>query len=117
MVTAELAVTFPALALVLVLCLYAIVVTSAQLRCVDAAAVAARLAARAEPAGVVAAQAALTGPPSATLQIRRGGGLVSAEVTDVVRLPLLGRLLPGMTVHAEVTAADEQPSGPTAGER
>jgi hypothetical protein len=29
----------------------------------------------------------------------------------------LGRLLPGMTVHAEVTAADEQLSGPTAGER
>jgi hypothetical protein len=107
MVTAELAVAVPTLIVVTVLATGAISVASAQLRCVDAAAVAARLAARGDNATVTAGAVASVAPPGSTLRLTRRDGLVVADVAATVHAPGTGRLLPGFVVHARAVAADE----------
>ena len=98
MVTAELAVALPALVLVLVAGLYGVALVTAQLRCVDAAAVAARLAARGEPAQLVQATALGAAPAAARLEVARSATVVTATVVVRVDAPGLSRLLPGVTV-------------------
>lgn len=96
MVTAELAVALPAVALLLAIVLGAFDLAIAQLRCVDAARTAARSAARGDPPGRVAELAARSGPPGAWVSLRRSDGLVTVTVTGpparLIRLlPLAAR--------------------------
>ena len=107
MVTAELAVGLPTVVVVTLLALSAVSVVMAQLRCVDAAAVAARLAGRGEPGAAVNAAATAAGPTGLALHVTRGGGLVTADVVAAVRVPGVGRLLPAFVVHERVVAPDE----------
>lgn len=107
MATAELAVTLPALALLLALGLYAVAAVSAQLRCVDAAAIAARLAGRGEVAALVQRQALSAAPTASAVDVSRRDGIVTATVSAVVEFPLLGGFLPGVHVHAVASAVDD----------
>lgn len=94
----EAAFAVAALAAVLVICLGGLAAVSMQIRCVDAAREAARLAAR----GDDGARAARTvAPEGAAVQLRRDGDLVVATVT------VRPALLPGITVAAKAVAAIE----------
>jgi len=73
---------------------------SMQVRCVDAAREAARLAARGDD-GSAAVAAQRIAPDGAAVQLRRDGELVVASVT--ARSPLL----PGVTIAADAVAALE----------
>ncbi|AGB26130.1 hypothetical protein Mycsm_05964 [Mycobacterium sp. JS623] len=81
------------------LCVAGLTAVSMQVRCVDAAREAARLAARGDGSAAVAAQR--IAPDGAAVQLRRDGELVVANVT--ARSPLL----PGVTIAAEAVAAAE----------
>ena len=110
MVTAELALTMPALVLVAATALGGVIAVTDQLRCADAAATAARMAARGEPAAVVRSAALRTAPPGATLELSVANGTVTAIVTDRLDAHgLLGRL-PTLTFRQRSVAALE-PSG------
>ncbi|WP_307856802.1 TadE family type IV pilus minor pilin [Mycolicibacter acidiphilus] len=89
-----------ALAATLVLCLAGGTALAMQVRCVDAAREAARLAARGDgPAA--AAVAGRIAPAGAVLQVRRDGEFVAVQVTARTAL------LPGLTVAAEAVSAVE----------
>ncbi|BBZ78085.1 hypothetical protein MANY_34220 [Mycolicibacterium anyangense] len=85
---------------VLVCCVGGVTAISAQLRCVDAAREAARLAARGD---TVAADAAArrVAPPGAGVELRRTGGFVEARVSS------RSALLPGIVISAGALAATE----------
>jgi hypothetical protein len=85
---------------VLALCVGGVTAVSMQVRCVDAAREAARLAARGDEDSAAAAARAIA-PGGATLQLRRDGGFVVARVT------VRSRLLPGLVIGAEGVAAAE----------
>lgn len=104
MVTAELALAMPVLVLAGLLALAGVQVVSAQLRCLDAAGVAARLAARGELAADVESRAHAAAPPGADFAVSRSGDVVSATVAAHVHLLGLGGLLPGFTVEASAVA-------------
>jgi hypothetical protein len=88
---------------VLVVCAGGLTAVAMQVRCIDAAREAARLAARGDETGAgVAARG--VGPAGATLQLRRDGGFVVATVSG------RSRLLPGVVITADAVAAAE--SGP-----
>ncbi|WP_067703895.1 TadE family type IV pilus minor pilin [Nocardia jejuensis] len=99
MATVEAAIALAALTAVLVLCAGALLAATAQVRCVDAAREAARLAARGEEerATVVARQVA---PPHAVVTLLVDGESVLAEVS--ARAPLLP-----LTLRASAVAARE----------
>jgi hypothetical protein len=82
------------------LCVAALTAVSMQVRCVDAAREAARLAARGDD-GSAAVAAQRVAPEGAAVELRRDGELVVATVT--ARSPLL----PGVTIAAEAVAAAE----------
>jgi hypothetical protein len=89
---------------VLVLCVAGLTAMSMQVRCIDAAREAARLAARGDDGN--AAQAAHDiAPFGAKLDVRNEGAMVVATVTAH------SMLLPGVTIRADAAAANE----PTAG--
>jgi hypothetical protein len=71
-----------------------------QVRCIDAAREAARLAARGDDSGASVAARGV-GPAGATLQLRRDGGFVVATVSG------RSRLLPGFVISADAVAAAE----------
>lgn len=98
--TVEAAFALAALVSVLVLCLAGITAVAAQIRCVDAAREAARLAARGDAAAVTAV-VRQTAPDGATVRLRSEGGVVVARVTA---RPIL---LPGLAITAEAVAAVE----------
>ncbi|WP_435200390.1 TadE family type IV pilus minor pilin [Janibacter sp. GS2] len=81
MVTAELALTFPAVALVLVICLSALSWGVDQVRCVDAARVAVRELARGEAQTRAVGDARRTAPGGASIDVRRRDGDVTVTVT------------------------------------
>ena len=85
----------------LTLCVSGLTAVSMQVRCVDAAREAARLAARGDDA-LAAEVARNTAPDGAAVQLRRNGDLVVASVTA------RSALLPGVTVAAEAVAAVER---------
>lgn len=72
---------------VLVLCLAGITAVSMQIRCIDAAREAARLAARGDERSAVAAARGVA-PAGAAMQLRRDGGFVVATVTARPKLLL-----------------------------
>ncbi len=69
MVTAELAVAVPAVVLVLAMCLAAVRVAVDQVRCVDAARIAARAAARGDPVEQVTSLGRSAAPDGAEVQV------------------------------------------------
>ncbi|MVU79496.1 pilus assembly protein TadE [Nocardia sp. ET3-3] len=99
MATVEAAIALAALVAVLVLGLGALLAVSAQVRCVDAAREAARLAARGDRAAAVPA-ARRVAPPGARVELRSEGDLIVAEVSA------RAQLLP-LTLHAAAVAARE----------
>lgn len=107
--TAETAVALPALLVVLAACVWGLGLVSATLRCAEAARAGARAAARGEPAGAVADAATRAARRPATVTSSGDGDYVTVRVSWSVRppFPLLARLLPPSTVHAEATARAE----------
>lgn len=97
--TVEAALGIATLVAVLVLCLAGVAAVALQIRCVDAAREAARLAARADAAA--SAAAADVAPAGAAVELRRTGGYVVARVSG--RSPML----PGLVIEAEAVAAAE----------
>jgi hypothetical protein len=88
----------------LVLCIAGLTAVATQVRCVDAAREAARLAARGDRASAEAAVRAV-GPAGADLRMSADGEHVTARVS------VSAVLLPGVVLAAEATAAAETSSG------
>ncbi|MCU1692990.1 MAG: hypothetical protein JWM64_2081 [Frankiales bacterium] len=113
MVTAETAVVLPVLVLVLAFAVWALACVGAQLRCVDAAREAARLAARGEPASEVQAAARRAAPHGAVVEVAVRGD----HVVVLVRLDVepFGPALAGLTgvqVQGRSTALQEPGAAP-----
>ena len=100
--TVELAVSLPALVLMLFVALSAVVAVRVQGQCVDAAREAARAAARGEPGEPAGRRAA---PPGAEIDVVVDGD--TARATVRVRLKPLGGHLPSFDVEATAVAAVE----------
>jgi hypothetical protein len=111
MVTAELAVALPALVVVMVAALYGEALVTAQLRCADAAAVAARLASRGDTAATVQSTALAAAPSGAQLGIATAATTVTATVTVRVSAPGLSGLLPAVSVSSRAVD-DLEGAGP-----
>jgi hypothetical protein len=88
------------LVVVLILCAAGLTAVSMQVRCVDAAREAARLAARGDEGSASGAAKGIA-PEGAAMWLRRDGQFVIATVT--ANSPLL----PGITIAAEAIAAAE----------
>ncbi len=91
-----------ALVAVLVLCLAGVTAVSMQVRCVDAAREAARLAARGDESAAVGIAREIA-PAGAVVQVRRDGEFVVASVTA------RSNLLPALVISAEGVSATEYP--------
>jgi hypothetical protein len=98
-VTVEAAFAVASLLVVAVLCAIGVISIIGQVRCVDAAREAARLAARGDEASAVAA-ARQIGPAGLRVELRRDGDRVVARVSGA-------SLLPGIAMVAEAVAALE----------
>jgi hypothetical protein len=85
---------------VLVLCLAGVTAVSTQVRCIDAAREAARLAARGDERSAVDAARRIA-PVGARVQVHRDGGLVVATV--VAR----SKLLPSLDIAGKAVSAEE----------
>jgi hypothetical protein len=99
MVTAETAVLLPVLVVVLAAAVFVLACVSAQLKCVDAARSAARLAARGEAAPAVTRTAERLAPSDARVVLAAGGGLGDAATVEVVvtaHVRPFGRALRGL---------------------
>jgi len=107
-VTAETAVVLPVLLIVLTMAVWVLACVSAQLRCTDAAAMAARAAARGESTAEAVSAGHLVAPEGAEIQVRVSGDQVHVQVQTEVR-PFGAALqgLPGFSVHARAVAARE----------
>ena len=111
MVTAELVVVLPAIVAALLFGLAAVSAMTMRMRCADAAAVGARLAARGETSGVVLAAARRAAPAGADVRLVTTTGTV--EVTVTARAPLLpaGTWLPALGVSGHFVQ-DREPGPP-----
>ncbi len=99
-VTVEAAFALAAVVAVLVLCVAGLSAVSLQVRCIDAAREAARLAARGDDAAAMRA-ARTVAPDGAGVELRRDGQWVRARVST------RSALLPGVTIAAEAVSAAE----------
>ena len=97
-VTAEAAVVLPSLFVVLAVALFVLACVSAQLRCTDAAGLAARAAARGDSVAVVQEAARAVAPEGAEVQVARRGPHVEVVVRARVR-PFGGAVGPLGPVH------------------
>nr|WP_131813008.1 TadE family type IV pilus minor pilin [Mycolicibacterium peregrinum] len=95
----EAAFAITSLVAVLVLCVGGLGAVGMQIRCIDAAREAARLAARGEGDTATAAARRIA-PSGAVVHLARDGGLVVARVSAATALP-------GFTVSAEAAAVPE----------
>jgi hypothetical protein len=107
MVTAEFAVALPAFVVVVIAALCGVAVVVAQLRCADAADVAARMAARGDGAAAVQATARSAAPGGARLSMTSTATTVTATERVRLSMPGLSSLLPSITLHASVVEARE----------
>lgn len=82
------------------LCLAGVTAASMQVRCVDAAREAARLAARGDQLNAVAAARRIA-PPGAQVQLQHDGGYLVATVAA------RSKLLPGLDIAARAVSAEE----------
>ena len=85
-VTAELAMAFAAVGLILAVAVGAVGVAVSQLDCVDAARAGARVAARTELVGAVGLAAEIRAPVGASVTVERSGHTVRVTVAMLVRL-------------------------------
>jgi hypothetical protein len=110
MVTAETAVVLPVLLVVLAAGIWVLACVAGQLRCVDAARVGARAAARGDAPADVTAAAERVAPAPARVRIVRSGDEVTVGVDAEIR-PFGAALsrLPGTHVAARATAVVEGP--------
>ncbi|MDT7538318.1 MAG: hypothetical protein QOI82_1903 [Actinomycetota bacterium] len=110
MVTAETAVVLPVLLVVLAATIWVLAAVAAQLRCVDAARLGARAAARGDARSAVVAATSAAAPGGAEVRVVRSGDEVTVLVRAVVR-PFGAVLakLPGTPVAAHATAVVEDP--------
>lgn len=108
-VTAETVVVLPVLVVVLLLAVWVLACVAAQLRCVDAARVGAREAARGESSAAVASAAGPVAPPGAVVRVHRVGEQV--EVSVQARVRPFGSALRGLAtaVGARAVAQIEAP--------
>ncbi|MGN6475218.1 MAG: TadE family type IV pilus minor pilin [Mycobacteriales bacterium] len=107
MVTAEFAVALPSLVLVVAAALGGVVLVTDQMRCVDAASTAARLAARGESLTTVRAAVARLAPHGAVVEVTSAPTTVTATVVLRVGGPgWLGRF-PSITISEQSVAARE----------
>jgi Flp pilus assembly protein TadG len=114
--TAEMAVVLPALAIVLVFALWSVAAVTAQLRCVDAALVAARALARGESSEMSVAAARTSAPAGARILVSRSGDLVVVEVRATARLPgPWAHALPGVPLSGRAVTSVEGADEPTDG--
>ncbi len=100
----------PVLLVVLAGAVWVLASVAGQLRCVDAARVGARAAARGDGTAAVTAVTAAVAPAGAQVRVVRSGDEVTVEVSAVVQ-PFGAALshLPGTPVRAEATALVEGP--------
>ena len=98
--TVEAAIALAVLVCAVVLCVGALLAASTQVRCVDAAREAARLAARGDAVHALAAARSVA-PPGATVEVRGDGDRMVAVVTAGTAL------LPGLRLRAEAVATTE----------
>jgi TadE-like protein len=110
-VTAEFAVLLPGLGLLLAVVLGAGSAAAAQLRCIDAARSAARLAARHEAPSVVLAAGREAGPAGSSVRVSTSGDLVRVEVRAQVPLPLPGRPSVGVAAISVAPLEDDGDGG------
>jgi Flp pilus assembly protein TadG len=113
-VTAETAVVLPVLLFVLAMAVWVLAAVGAQLRCTDAAGVAARAAARGDAAADVQAAGAKAAPEGALIEVTVGPETVQVTVGAQVR-PLGGVLgrLPGLPVTGRAVAGrEDRPAAP-----
>jgi TadE-like protein len=106
--TAELAAGLPALMVLLLFGLTAVVAVSTKLQCLDAAREGAIAAARGEPGAVAAERVA---PPDAAVVVDTAAG-EKVTVSVSARVGVLGAHLPVVVVRASAVAAREPGVGP-----
>nr|WP_185092290.1 TadE family type IV pilus minor pilin [Streptomyces sp. 840.1] len=106
-VTAEAAMVIPVLVVFTLALVWALMASSAQIRCVDAARAGARAAARSEPEAQVREAALSAAPDRAGVDVRRDGALWRVRVTAPTPGP--GGL--GVTLRAEAVASAEDTVG------
>jgi Flp pilus assembly protein TadG len=109
-VTAETAVAFPALVVVLAIALWGVSAAAAQIACIDAARAGARAAARGEPEKEVRTAVRRAAPPNANVTLSRDPTTTKVVVQAEARPPLKG-LFPALRLHAEAIAATEPEEG------
>lgn len=105
MVSAELAVAIPAVLLVLACCLAGLAAAIDQIRCVDAARVAGRAAARGESADTIRSLALQAAPAGATVAVERWGG--DAVVVVRARTGGWGGFVPAWTLSSSASTPIE----------
>ena len=88
MATAEFAVAVPAIVMVLVLGISALVTLTDQVKCVDAARATARLLARGDSQAAAVAQGRLLAPRGASIEVGGSGEVVSVRVVGRPTRPL-----------------------------
>lgn len=113
-VTAEAATVLPALLIVLAMALWVLAAVSAQLRCTDAAGVAARSAARGDSSAEIQQAGRAVAPAGADVRVEQDRDHVQVRVSVRVR-PLGGVLsaLPAFEVSGRAVAAREDRVGAT----
>ena len=111
-VTAETALALPALVAVLALALWTVGAVTVQLRCSDAAAGAARAAARGDRPDAVAALARRLAPAGARVDVRVQGEEVHVVVAAAVEPPALAAAVPALQVSGRAVALVEPGAGP-----
>lgn len=109
MVTAEFAVALPAVVLVLALCLAGLSAVTDQIRCIDAARLAVRSAARGDDPSRARTLAVEAAPAGAHVSVDSGGG--QARVVVTASAGGWGGFTPSWTLTASATSPVEAPSG------
>ena len=106
--TAEAAVVLPSLLVVLAMAVWVLVCVGGQLRCVDAARTAARLASRGDPPAASVHAGQVLAPAGAVVRVRTGRTTVSVDVTAWLRpFGPLARVLPSVRVTSHAVAERE----------
>jgi hypothetical protein len=113
-ITAETAVAFPALVVVLAVALWGVSAAAAQIACVDAARAGARAAARGEPEAAVRTAVRQAAPPEAHVTLTRGP-LTTRVTVQAEAHPPIKSLFPALVLHAEAMAATEPTTTPPTG--
>ena len=107
--TAETAVVLPALALVLVVSVWAVAVVGQQLQCIDAARTAARALARGEGSADARAAAREAAPAGARISMTTVGGRAVVDVRYTAGLPGARSSGAGVPIGSRAVAALEVP--------